>query len=178
LLFAERISISSRKVLLATHRMPPSRVSASLHSLATLLRSSECSSHSLTAAAIDAAKTSMHGCFSEICEDAAYRAALAADKRFGAKAALGRLDGIPFAIKDNFCTEFGRTTARCSDTKHKTVSFMLLPLLTHVRPQLTRSVKLQSVLQRDCSAAAARCRRCSRWKNCDGRVRHGLFHPQ
>ena len=92
--------------------MPPSRLPASLHALAQRLRSSQSSSHSLAAAAIDAAKTSPHGCFSDICEDAAYRAAAAADQRFAAGAALGRLDGVPFAIKDNFCTEFGRTTAR------------------------------------------------------------------
>jgi hypothetical protein len=152
--------------------MPPSRLPASLHALAQRLRSSQCSSHSLAAAAINAAKTSPHGCFSDICEDAAYHAAAAADKRFAAGAALGRLDGVPFAIKDNFCTEFGRTTARCARCR------LFAPLSPLTIPQLARSLELPAVLQRDGGAAAAGRGRRARWKDRDGRVWHGLIHPQ
>ncbi len=95
-------------------RMPASRLPVSLKSLAKLLRSSEISSHALTATAIEAAKASPYGCFSEICQDVAQSAADAADKRLASGTSLGLLDGVPFAIKDNFCTEFGKTTARRS----------------------------------------------------------------
>jgi aspartyl-tRNA(Asn)/glutamyl-tRNA(Gln) amidotransferase subunit A len=93
--------------------MPASRLPVSLKSLAKLLQSSEISSYALTASAIEAAKASPHGSFSEIYREVAQSAAHAADKRFASGTSLGLLDGVPFAIKDNFCTEFGNTTARC-----------------------------------------------------------------
>ena len=93
--------------------MPVSRLPVSLKSLARLLRSSEISSYALAVTSVNAASASLHGCFSEIHQDIALRAARAADKRFADGTSLGWLDGIPFAIKDNFCTEFGSTTARC-----------------------------------------------------------------
>jgi aspartyl-tRNA(Asn)/glutamyl-tRNA(Gln) amidotransferase subunit A len=93
--------------------MSASRLPVSLKSLAKRLRSSEISSRALTASTIEAAKASPHGCFGEIFQEIALSAAHAADQRFASGKSLGLLDGIPFAIKDNFCTEFGRTTARC-----------------------------------------------------------------
>jgi aspartyl-tRNA(Asn)/glutamyl-tRNA(Gln) amidotransferase subunit A len=86
----------------------------SVKSFARLLRSSAISSQALALSAVNAASSSSHGCFSEVYEEVALRAANAADQRFAEGTSLGLLDGIPFAIKDNFCTEFGNTTARCT----------------------------------------------------------------
>jgi aspartyl-tRNA(Asn)/glutamyl-tRNA(Gln) amidotransferase subunit A len=93
-------------------RLPASRLPLSVKSLANLLRSSEISSRALASISINSASATLHSQFCEIHEEIAYLAADAADKRFAAGSSLGWLDGIPFAIKDNFCTEFGNTTAR------------------------------------------------------------------
>jgi hypothetical protein len=95
------------------HWMPALHLPCSVKALANLLRSSQITSRALAAKSIDAAGASLHGCFSEIHHEVAHLASIASDKRFAAGTSLGWLDGVPFAIKDNFCTEFGCTTARC-----------------------------------------------------------------
>ncbi len=143
--------------------MPVSRLPVSLKSLARLLRSSEISSHTLAVTSVNAASASLHGCFSEIHQEIALRAASAADKRFANGTSLGWLDGIPFAIKDNFCTEFGSTTARCI-FEDGIYSFTLSSAFL----QLPCSVRFQTMFQRYRSSTTSRLWRYPHWKNSNG----------
>ncbi|CAM9582569.1 unnamed protein product, partial [Choristocarpus tenellus] len=56
-------------------------------------------------------RTAWLNCYVTRCEEGAIRAAEAADERQASGKLLGPLDGIPYAAKDNFCTEGVLTTA-------------------------------------------------------------------
>ena len=52
----------------------------------------------------------MIGAYISTCEDNAFEAAADVDRRVASGEPVGRLAGIPVAIKDNMCTPFGATT--------------------------------------------------------------------
>ncbi len=136
------------------HCMAASRLPVPVKSLGTLLRSSAISSQKLAVSSLNAASNSLHGCFSEVYEEVALRAAVAADKRFAEGTSLGVLDGIPFAIKDNFCTEFGNTTARCMFLDRG--GCLLFYSAHFVILQFCNPVEFQAMFQRDRSSTAHR----------------------
>ncbi|TRY98006.1 hypothetical protein DNTS_032617 [Danionella cerebrum] len=55
-------------------------------------------------------KTSYLNAFITVTEESAMEQAQRADKRLCTGKPLGPLDGVPFSVKDNFCTEYVRTT--------------------------------------------------------------------
>ncbi|KAJ8289360.1 hypothetical protein GJAV_G00000410 [Gymnothorax javanicus] len=55
-------------------------------------------------------KTKHLNAYISVMEETALEQAAAADERFSRGAPRGPLDGIPFAVKDNFCTENAETT--------------------------------------------------------------------
>jgi len=50
------------------------------------------------------------GAYISTCEDTAMKAAADVDRRIAAGEPVGRLAGVPVAVKDNMCTTFGSTT--------------------------------------------------------------------
>jgi len=83
--------------------------------LARAIREGECSAREATNAyldAIDAHDGQLH-IYSEVYADRAKATAEKLDARQAAGESIGPLGGVPLAIKDNLCTDWGRTTC-CS----------------------------------------------------------------
>lgn len=76
------------------------------------IRSGSLSSRDLAHQCIERShSTASLNAFSSVWASEALLSADASDKRHAAGNAIGILDGIPIAIKDNFCTQIGGTTA-------------------------------------------------------------------
>ena len=89
----------------------------SLSEASSLLAAGEVTSRALVQACLQRiSHTRELNCYvTETAEEAALEAADASDARRTAGAALGALDGVPLAIKDNLCTQGMRTTCASRD---------------------------------------------------------------
>ena len=76
-----------------------------------LLRTQQTTSTHLLQSCLDIATTNKHNAYVTITEKDARAAALSSDKRASKDDLLSPLDGIPIAIKDNFCMQGHPTTA-------------------------------------------------------------------
>lgn len=91
--------------------MSKSLLNETISNIYKLIKSNQISSEELTKLCLDRVnKTSSLNAFITVCDQYALECAKKSDERFATNQTLHNLDGIPFAIKDNFCTKNIRTT--------------------------------------------------------------------
>lgn len=91
--------------------MTRSLLNESISNAYRLIKTNKISSEELTRLCLERAqKIRSLNAFITVCDQHALECAKQSDQRHSTSRALHRLDGIPIAVKDNFCTKNIRTT--------------------------------------------------------------------
>ena len=91
--------------------MTKNLLNESISNVFKLLKSNKVTSEELTSLCLERAnKISSLNAFITVCDQHAIECAKQSDQRYATNSQLHNLDGIPIAVKDNFCTKNIKTT--------------------------------------------------------------------